>query len=84
LQYVFDKLDYDYKSPNNMISKKKLEGIEDGTDRVHMIADENMQKILSREKLPRTSKAEIKTERLSDIYDNSNSCKGSHESDDTK
>ena len=36
-----------------------------------MIADENMQKIVSGEELPRTSKAEIKAERLSDIYDNS-------------
>jgi hypothetical protein len=71
LQYVFDRLDYDYKSPNNMVSKKTLEGIEDGTERVLMIADENMQKIVSGEELPRTSKAEIKAERLSDIYDNS-------------
>ena len=31
LQYVFDKLGYDYKSPNNMVSKKTLEGIEDGS-----------------------------------------------------
>jgi hypothetical protein len=71
LQYVFDRLDYDYKSPNNMVSKKTLEGIEDGTEKVLMIADENMQKIVSGEELPRTSKAEIKAERLSDIYDNS-------------
>ena len=34
LQYVFDKLDYDYKSPNNMVSKKTLEGIEDGSEKV--------------------------------------------------
>jgi hypothetical protein len=54
-----------------MVSKKTLEGIEDGTERVLMIADENMQKIVSGEELPRTSKAEIKAERLSVIYDNS-------------
>ena len=71
LQYVFDKLGYDYKSPNNMVSKKTLEGIEDGSEKVLMIADENMRKIVSGEELPRTSKAEIKAERLADIYDNS-------------
>jgi hypothetical protein len=36
-----------------------------------MIADENMRKIVSGEELARTSKAEIKAERISDIYDNS-------------
>jgi Dolichyl-phosphate-mannose-protein mannosyltransferase len=71
LQYVFDKPEYDYKSPNNMISKKTLEGIEDGSEKVLMIADENMRKIVSGEELARTSKAEIKAERISDIYDNS-------------
>jgi 4-amino-4-deoxy-L-arabinose transferase-like glycosyltransferase len=71
LQYVFDKPDYDYKSPNNMLSKKTLEGVEDGSEKVLMIADENMQKIVSGEELPRTSKADIKAERLADVYDNS-------------
>ena len=71
LQYVFDKLAYDYKSPNNMISKKTLESVEDGSEKVLMIADENMRKIVSGEELPRTSKAEIKAERISDIYNNS-------------
>jgi Dolichyl-phosphate-mannose-protein mannosyltransferase len=71
LQYVFDRPEYDYKSPNNMISKKTLEGVEDGSERVLMIADENMRKIVSGEELPRTSKAEIKAERLSDVYENS-------------
>ena len=42
------------------------------TEKVLMIADENMRKIVSGEELPRTSKAEIKAERLSDVYDNSN------------
>ena len=54
-----------------MISKKNLEGIEDGSEKVLMIADENMRKIVSGAELPRTSKAEIKAERISDIYDNS-------------
>ena len=78
LQYVFDKLEYDYKSPNNMISKKTLEGIEDGSEKVLMIADENMRKIVSGEELPRTSKAEIKAERLADIYDNSKTVANVH------
>ena len=78
LQYVFDKLGYEYKSPNNMMSKKTLEGIEDGSENVLMIADENMRKIVSGEELPRTSKAEIKAERLSDIYDNSNTVSKVH------
>jgi hypothetical protein len=78
LQYVFDKLEYDYKSPNNMISKKTLEGIEDGSEKVLMIADENMRKIVSGEELPRTSKAEIKAERLAEIYDNSKTVENVH------
>ena len=78
LQYVFDKLEYDYKSPNNMVSKKTLEGIEDGSEKVLMIADENMRKIVSGEELPRTSKAEIKAERLADIYDNSKTVANVH------
>ena len=61
-----------------MISKKTLEGIEDGTEKVLMIADENMRKIVSGEELPRTSKAEIKAERLSDVYDNSNTVSKVH------
>jgi hypothetical protein len=44
-----------------MISKKTLEGIGESAERVLMIADENMQKIRSRKKLTRTSKADIKT-----------------------
>jgi hypothetical protein len=78
LQYVFDKLEYDYKSPNNMLSKKTLEGVEDGSEKVLMIADENMQKIVSGEELPRTSKAEIKAERLADVYDNSKTVANVH------
>jgi hypothetical protein len=70
-QYVFDKLEFDYKSPNNMISKRTLENVKDGSEKVLMIADENMRKIVSGEELPRTSKAEIKAERISDLYNNS-------------
>ena len=77
-QYVFDKLEYDYKSPNNMISKKTLENIKDGSEKVLMIADENMRKIVSGEELPRTSKAEIKAERISDLYNNSKTVANVH------
>jgi hypothetical protein len=70
-QYVFDKLEFDYKSPNNMISKRTLENVKNGSEKVLMIADENMRKIVSGEELPRTSKAEIKAERISDLYNNS-------------
>jgi hypothetical protein len=67
-QYVFDKLGYDYKSKFNMISKATLENAEDGSEKILMIADEGMKKIVSGEELPRTSKAEIKAERISDLY----------------
>jgi hypothetical protein len=78
LQYVFDKLEYEYKSPNSMISKKTLEGVEDSSEKVLMIADENMRKIVSGEELPRTTKAEIKAERLTDLYNNLNTVANIH------
>jgi hypothetical protein len=78
LQYVFNKLEYDYKSPNSMISKKTLEGVEDGSEKVLMIADENMRKIVSGEELPRTTKPEIKAERLADLYNNLNTVANVH------
>ncbi|MGI8831349.1 MAG: hypothetical protein ACR2IS_01785, partial [Nitrososphaeraceae archaeon] len=77
-QYVFDKREYDYKSPNNMISKKTLENVKDGSEKVLMIADENMRKIASGEELPRTSKAEIKAERISDLYNNTKTVANVH------
>jgi hypothetical protein len=67
-QYIFDKIGYDYKSKFNMISKATLENAKDGTEKVLMIADEGLKKIVSGEELPRTSKAEIKAERLADLY----------------
>ena len=77
-QYVFDKLGYDYKSPNNMLSKMKLEDAREGSEKVLMIADENMQKIVTGKELPRTSKAEIKAERLSDLYNNTKTVAKTH------
>jgi hypothetical protein len=53
-----------------MISKATLENAKDGSEKILMIADEGMRKIVSGEELPRTSKAEIKAERLSDLYNN--------------
>ena len=61
-----------------MISKKTLENIKDGSEKVLMIADENMRKIVSGEELPRTSKAEIKAERLSELYNNSKTVANVH------
>src|SRR5918998_1110770 len=66
-QYVFDKLGYDYKSPNNMVSKMTLNNANDGSEKILMIADENMRKIVTGEELPRTSKPEIKAERISEL-----------------
>ena len=67
-QYIFDKIGYDYKSKFNMISKATLENAKDGTEKILIIADEGLKKIVSGEELPRTSKAEIKAERLADLY----------------
>jgi hypothetical protein len=67
-QYIFDKPGYDYKSKFNMISKPTLENAKEGSEKILMIADEGMKKIVSGEELPRTSKAEIKAERISELY----------------
>jgi hypothetical protein len=67
-QYIFDKIGYDYKSKFNMISKATLEDAKDGSEKVLMIADDGLKKIVSGEELPRTSKAEIKAERLASLY----------------
>jgi Ca2+/Na+ antiporter len=67
-KYIFDKIGYDYKSKFNMISKATLENAKDGTEKVLIIADDGLKKIVSGEELPRTSKAEMKAERLADLY----------------
>ena len=67
-QYIFDKIGYDYKSKFNMISKATLEDAKDGSEKVLMIADDGLKKIVSGEELPRTSKAEMKAERLASLY----------------
>ena len=61
-----------------MVSKKTLENVKDGSENMLMIADENMRKIVSGEELPRTSKPEIKAERIADLYNNSNTVANVH------
>jgi hypothetical protein len=78
-QYVFDKLGYDYKSPNNMVSKMTLRNANDGSEKILMIADENMRKIVTGEELPRTSKPEIKAERISELYNGTKTVAKTHE-----
>jgi hypothetical protein len=77
-QYVFDKIGYDYKSPNNMVSKTTLRNANDGSEKVLMIADENMRKIATGEELPRTSKPEIKAERISELYNGTKTVAKTH------
>jgi hypothetical protein len=77
-QYVFDKLGYDYKSPNNMVSKAMLKDASDGSEKILMIADENMRKIVTGEELPRTSKPEIKAERISELYNGTKTVAKTH------
>jgi hypothetical protein len=77
-QYVFDKLGYEYKSPNNMVSKMMLRDASDGSEKILMIADENMRKIVTGEELPRTSKPEIKAERISELYNGTKTVAKTH------
>jgi hypothetical protein len=58
----FDKPRYDYKSKFNMISKATLENAKGRSEKILLIADEGMRKVVLGEELPRTSKAEIKAE----------------------
>jgi hypothetical protein len=67
-KYVFDNLGYDYKTPRNMIGNATLENAKVGSEKVLIIADESMRKIVTGEELPRTSEAEIKAERISELY----------------
>jgi hypothetical protein len=80
-KYVFDKLGYDYKTPNNMVSKTTLENAKDGSEKILIIADEDLRKIVSGEKLPRTREAEIKVERISDLYNNTKTVAKTHNSE---
>ena len=63
-KYVFDKLGYDYKTPRNMVSNATLENARDGSEKILIIADEDLRKVVSGKELPQTSKAEMKAERI--------------------
>ena len=77
-QYVFDELEYDYKTPVNMVSKMTLENAKDGSEKVLIMADEDLRKIVSGEELPRTREAELKAERISDLYNNTKTVAKTH------
>jgi asparagine N-glycosylation enzyme membrane subunit Stt3 len=70
LQYVFDKPNYSYKTQYNLINKHTLERILDGSERVIMIADQGITEIVKNEKQPDNAKAQLRAERLSEIYFN--------------
>jgi hypothetical protein len=67
-KYVFDKLGYDYKTPRNMVSNATLEDARDGSEKILIIADEDLRKVVSGKELSQTPKAEIKAERIADLY----------------
>jgi Dolichyl-phosphate-mannose-protein mannosyltransferase len=77
-KYVFDKLGYDYKTPFHMISNATLENARDGSEKILIIADEDLKKVVSGEELPRTPKAEIKAERISNLYNSTKTVAKTH------
>ena len=46
--------------------------------RILIIADEDLRKVVSGEELPLTSNAEIKAERISDLYNNTKTVEKTH------
>ena len=69
-KYVFDKLGYDYKTPRNMVSNATLENARDGSEKIIIIADEDLRKVVLGKELPQTSNAEMKAEQISALYNN--------------
>jgi hypothetical protein len=72
LQYIFDQKEPSYKTQYNLIGKKKLEEILDGSKRVLMISDRDLMKVISEytdnvQKKP--PKDILKAQRLKAIYD---------------
>ena len=67
-RYVFDKLEYDYKTPLSMISNATLQNARDGSEKILIIVDTDLKKVISGEELPRTSNAETKVEQISELY----------------
>jgi hypothetical protein len=72
LQYVFDKPEYNYKTQYNLINIHTLEDILDGSEKVIMIADRDILEIVRNEKEPDNAKAQLRADRLSEIYYNTN------------
>jgi 4-amino-4-deoxy-L-arabinose transferase-like glycosyltransferase len=70
LQYVFDKPQYNYKTQYNLISKSTLENILDESEKVILIADGSIMKVINKETPLETSKAELRADRLILIYNN--------------
>jgi hypothetical protein len=70
LQYVFDKPNYIYKTQYNLINIHTLERILEGSEKVIMIADRGIMEIVKNEKQPDNAKAQLRAERLSEIYFN--------------
>jgi len=77
-KYVFDKLGYDYKTPLSMIGNATLENAKDGSGKILIIADETMRKVVTGTELPRTSKAEIKADRISYLYNYTRTVEKNH------
>lgn len=72
-QYVFDQKEPSYKTQYNLIGKKSLEDILDGSERVLMISDRDLMKVISEytdnvQKKP--PKDILKAQRFKEIYDN--------------
>jgi hypothetical protein len=70
LQYVFDKPHYTYKTQYNQINIHALERFLEGSEKVIMIADQGILEIVRNEKQPDNPKAQLRAERLSEIYFN--------------
>jgi hypothetical protein len=77
-KYVFDKLGYDYKTPRNMVSNATLENARDGSEKIIIIADEDLRKVVLGKELPQTSNAEMKAEQLSALYNNTKTAEKIH------
>jgi hypothetical protein len=70
LQYVFDKPQYNYKTQYNLISKSTLENILDQSEKVILIADGSIMKVINKETDLDSPKAVLRADRLILIYNN--------------
>jgi hypothetical protein len=61
-----------------MISKATFENAKGGSEKILLITDEGMRKVVLGEELPRTAKAEIKNERISEPYNNTKTIAKTH------